>query len=356
MGLPNINISFSTAADNAIRRSQKGVVAIILKDAAANGSHTVTREADIPATLSATNQAYISRALIGYVTPPKKVLVYVLATDAIDLSAALDYFETVVSEIDYLVGPPDTDTDDATEVATWIAAMRDDSFTPKAVLPDADADSEAIVNFTTDGIVVGGTTYTSAQYCSRIAGLLAGTPMTISSTYAPLAEVSNVTRLTKTAMDTAIDAGEFIIFHDGVKVKVGRGVNSLTTTTDSKGAAFKKIKIVEAVDMIQKDIKTTAQDSYIGRYANSYDNKVLLITAIKTYLTGLETAGILRSGSSVIDIDLAAQETYLQGQGVDTSEMTDQEIKMANTGDQVFLKATVSILDAIEDIDLDITI
>ena len=55
--------------------------------------------------------------------------------------------------------------------------------------------------------------------------------MTISCTYAPLPEVSDVGRLTREAMDAAVDAGKFILFHDGEKVKVARGVNSLQTTT-----------------------------------------------------------------------------------------------------------------------------
>lgn len=38
--------------------------------------------------------------------------------------------------------------------------------------------------------------------------------------------------------------------------------------------------------------------------------------------------------------------------GVDTSEMDEQAIKEANTGSHVFLKGTISILDAIEDVDI----
>ena len=180
--------------------------------------------------------------------------------------------------------------------------------------------------------------------------------MTISCTYAPLAEVSDIVRLTRAEMDAAINAGKFILFHDGEKVKVGRGVNSLQTTTQDKGDAWKKIKLVEVMDMIQTDIRTTAQDSYIGKYANSYDNKCLLISAIKGYLTSLEQAGILRAGSSSVGIDTAAQEAYLQSTGVDTSKLSEQEIKEANTGDKVFLQASIQILDAIEDINLNITI
>jgi len=354
LGLPSINIAFKSAASTAISRSQKGIVGIILRDAAVNGAHILTKASQIPATLGATNKAYIAQAFLGYVNPPKKVIVYVLPTTAEDLSDGLDYMATQV--IDYLVGPPEITATEATEIVTWIAAQRADGYTPKAVLPNKDADNEAIINFTTDGIRVGSTTYDAEDYCARIAGLLAGTPINISCTYAPLAEVSDVTRFTKDAMDTAIDDGEFIIFHDGEKVKVGRGVNSLQTTTADKGEAFKKIKIVEAVDMIRTDISKTAQDTYIGKYANSYDNKCLLISAIRDYFLGLERDGILEPGTSSIEIDVDAQENYLIAQGVDTSKMTAQEIKTANTGDQVFLTASIKILDAIEDITLAITI
>ncbi len=357
MGLPNINISFSTAAATAIERSQKGIVAIILKDANGSGAYTLTKAIQIKTllgTLGTNNQKYVERAFWGYVNPPKKVIVYVLADTETDLSKALQYFEN--AQFDYLVGPTDCDSTETAEISSWIKSQRAEGFMSKAVLPNVAADTEGVINFTTSGIVVDGTTYTTAQYCSRIAGLIAGTPMTISCTYAPLSEVSTVDRLSKEEIDTAIDAGKFLVFYDGEKIKVGRGVNSLQTTTESKGVAFKKIKIVEAVDMIRNDIKKTAEDSYIGKYSNSFDNKCLLITAIKGYFTGLENNGILEKGTSIVDIDVDAQEQYLQSIGTDTSKMSEQEIRMAATADQVFLKAKITILDAIEDIDLNITI
>lgn len=51
-----------------------------------------------------------------------------------------------------------------------------------------------------------------------------------------------------------------------------------------------------------------------------------------------------------------AQEQYLVSKGTDTSEMSAQEIREADTGSHVFLKIACKILDAIEDIDIDITI
>ncbi len=354
MKLPNINIAFSTQAASAITRSQKGVVALILRDTSANGEHILTSPAQIPSTIGNENRDYIARAFMGYVNHPRKVIVYILPSDAENLTEALAYLKT--QTFDYLAGPPNISTAECAAVVDWIKTQREAGFIPKAVLPDTAADNEAVINFTTNGIVAGTKEYTAAEYCSRIAGIISGTPMTISCTYAPLTEVSDVSRLTKSDMDDAINRGEFIIFYDGEKVKIGRGINSLQSITPDKGKAFKKIKILEAVDMILKDIKETAEDNYIGKYTNSYDNKCLLISAIKGYFTGLEKDGILEHGTSSVEIDIDAQEAYLLDAGKDTSSMTEQEIKTAATGDQVFLKAKITILDAIEDINLNITI
>ena len=53
---------------------------------------------------------------------------------------------------------------------------------------------------------------------------------------------------------------------------------------------------------------------------------------------------------------MSAQEQYLVARGVDTSEMTEQEIREADTGSHVFLLIRCKILDAIEDIDIQVEI
>ncbi|MFR1050270.1 MAG: phage tail sheath C-terminal domain-containing protein [Lachnospirales bacterium] len=355
MGLPNVVINFKTAASAAIQRGEKGTVAVVLRDAKAAGGHVMTSAAQIPADLGAANQAYLRRAFLGYVNPPRKVLAYVLGTEAESspMTGALAWLGT--QSFDYLAAPPDVTKEECTSIVSWIKERRESEYAVyKAVLPDTAADSEAVVNFTTAGIRVGDETLGAGDYCSRIAGLIAGTPMNISCTYAALPEVSDVNRLTRAEMDAAVEAGKFILFHDGEKVKVGRGVNSLQTTTADKGGIFKKLKIVEALDMIRQDIRRTAEDSYIGKYPNSYDNKLVLCTAIKAYLSELEREGILQTGASSVSIDVDAQTAYLQGHGTDTSAMTEQEIKEANTGSSVFLRVSCKPLDVIEDITIQV--
>ena len=163
-------------------------------------------------------------------------------------------------------------------------------------------------------------------------------------------EVPNLTAYAK----RCVDAGKHIVGFDGEKVKTARGVNSLKTLTGDKGASFQKIKIVDAMDMITDDIRMTAEDNYLGKYANSYDNKCLLISAIGSYFDQLIADGVLESASVAIDVE--ANRNYLKGKGVNVEAMSDDDIKKANTGSYVYLKATIKILDAIEDIVLPITI
>lgn len=350
MGLPTLNIAFKAAADNTIRASKKGTVAVIVKDGSAKaGGYVLSKASDAPEKLNQGNIGYVQRAFLGYVSAPTRVLLYVLPSAAADLAPALEWLST--QQFDYLSAPPDATTDHCAEVVAWIKTMRSMSnATYKAVLPDTAADSDAIINFTASGIHAGDNTYTAGQYCSRIAGLLAGTPMTISSTYAPLPEVDDIDRLDKDATDAAIDAGQFVLYYDGVKVKAGRGVTSLTTATEATGEACKKIKIVEIRDLISGDLRRAIEDGYIGKCSNSYDDKCLLITHIREYLTAQENEGLLKAGSSTVEIDMDAQRNYLKDSGADVDALSEQEIREANTGTNVFLLITINILDAMEDV------
>ena len=160
-------------------------------------------------------------------------------------------------------------------------------------------------------------------------------------------------------IDAAVGKGEFVVFYDGEKVKTSRAVNSFTTTVQGKGDSYKKCKIVDCMDLIADDLTTAIQDNYLGKYANSYENKCVLIAAIKMYLKQLNIDGIVSSDFSV-DFDIEAIKVYLIGKGKYTEEelaaMDDTAIAKLDTGSRVILKANVTILDAMEDVDLPIAI
>lgn len=354
LNAPSINVTFTELGITAINRGSKGTVAVILRDSASVDPVALTQASQIPSTLGADNQAYLQRAFLGYVNPPRKVIAYTTDAEDANLAQALAYMAT--QEFDYLVGPADISSTEAKAVATWVDSQRTNNGAKfKTVLPNEAADKYFVVNFAATGMTDGTDTYTTAEYCSRIAGLLAGTPMKISATYAPLPELTDVARLTRDELDAAVNAGKLALKWDGRKVKVARAVNSFVTTSQGMLDSFKKIKIVEIMDLIRTDITATAEDSYIGKYANTYDNKLLLVTAVRGYFMGLEQDNLVQPGYTV-DIDVDSQEQWLTAQGIDTSGMSEQEIREADTSSHVFLLVRCKILDAIEDIDIKVEI
>lgn len=299
MGLPSINVIFKAAAETAAQRIRKGIVAVIVRDAKAAGNYTLTSERQIPKELGAENRAYVQRAFTGYETRPQKVLLCVTAADAAGFEEPLAWLGS--QSFDYLAGPPSLTQEEAKELADWVKGVREErSSIAKAVLPNYAGDHEAIVNFAASGIQEKERTYTAGEYCSRIAGLLVGTPMTMSCTYAPLPEVTDVDRLSGVEADEAVDEGKLVLIHDGEKVKIGLGVNSLQTLRPGQNESLKKIKIVEVRDLIQANLRRACQDSWIGRHTASYDDKCLLISAVRDYLISLEEEGILQEGSTVM--------------------------------------------------------
>jgi len=352
MGLPSVIINFKETASSAIKRGERGIVALVLRGGVDEiEHHEILTVADIHPELSEFNQDQIKLALMGYQIAPKKVIAVVMPQEDEDYTNVMSYLESI--KWDY-VAIPEIIQSDVNTWATWIKGL---DKKVKAVLPHCKGDNERIINFTSENIVTNEKAYTTAEYCSRIGGLLAGTPMTISATFAPLSEVVDFDRLSKIQMDEAINNGELILYHDGEKVKLARAVNSLVTTTKDKGESFKKIKIVDVMHMIHDDIAKVAEDSYLGKYANSYDNKCLLVTAIQTYLDQLALDGILDSSyDNKVYIDIDSQTAYLKSNGVDIDSLDEQQLKEYNTKDKVFLASNIKILDAIENIILQMNI
>ena len=206
---------------------------------------------------------------------------------------------------------------------------------------------EGIVEFATDNIKVGAKTYSVCEYCARIAGLLAGLSMTESATYQVLPEVDGIAE--SETPDDDIDSGKLILINDGEKVKIARGVNSLHILSGDKTADMKKIKIIEGMDLMRDDIRTTFENNYIG-INNSYDNKIMFVAAVNQYFDSLVRQGVLYDEyENAADIDVNAQREWL-AEKYDISEYTDDQIRKAKTGSFVFLIASVQFVDAIEDL------
>lgn len=350
IGLPKLEQEFYAAAQAASARDKKGIVALILRDTKAGGLHTVVWESDIPADLGEANRRNVARCLKGSdLGTPSKVYLAVIPPagegEAATLAPALGLLANYSA--DYVAGPPDMSEAECGEVAAWIKERREKGKnTEKAVLPHTAADHLGIINFTTDDIKVGTETFNAGDYCSRIAGILAGVPSTCSATSCVLPEVTDVPPVEDA--DKRVDKGELFLIRDGVQVEIARAVNSLVTVGPDQKEEWKKVKIVETMDLLTYFGNATIKQGYRGRCANSYQNKLLLLLAFETFFKSLEP-DILQKGKSSMDLDLESQRKWLKANGADVGSMTDQELREAATGSYVFLVGQCKLLDTMED-------
>lgn len=352
MGLPQINIEFTGRAVTAVQRSAMGIVALIIKDDTPTFTTKEYRDvSEIESTdYTAKNLDYIQKTFLG---TPSKVIVEVLPADASDYTEAQTRLTN--KKWNFLAIPEISSTDVQT-MSSWIISKRtNDKKTFKAVLPNSESDNEGIINFTTTGIVVGEKTYTTAEYTCRIAGILAGLPFTRSATYYELNEVDSITE--SATPDEDIDNGELILINDGENIKIGRGVNSLTTTTIEKTEDFKKIKVVDVMDMITDDIRDTFNNYYVGKIPNTYDNQVLFFTSVNAYFKGLAFDSILDpSFNNYATVDVEAQRLAWEGIGTDTTDWDDLKVKEMSFKSNVYALGKVKIVDAMEDLEFQINI
>ena len=353
MGLPQLTFELQKAASTVVARTTQSIVGMILKDTKALGVHVIYQENDIPTELGADNVAYIKRALIGHINRP--LCIYLAVVDSTSGTVSGGFADLGQYSYDYLVGPPDIASPDTTNLATLVINQRKNRYIGKLVLPNTASDNEGVINFTASNIKVGSTTYDAGDYASRIAGVLAGTPADCSATNAPLPEVTGVDAVEDS--DDAIDDGELILVNDGRQVKLSRAVTSLVTQGD-KPAALKKIKAVAAVDLIRYYALTTIEDNYLGKCANTYDNKCILLAALRGYLQTLEDGDVLLEKSSSAELDATAIREYLIGQATtagNTDEVNrikaldDAEVIREDTGSYVFIRLAGYVLDAMED-------
>ncbi len=345
MGLPQIMIKFKTAGGTAIRRSARGHVVLMMPGEAGTVSFSRLEQADRS---QVGEEVWLLLQLCFLGNPAKVHLVYYAAGEE---SAAMAGCSKL-AEGGWLCAPAMK----ASTVADFIRACRMQGRPLRAVVStDGSPNNEGIVNFTTQGITLRlegeSRTVTAAQYCARVAGILAGISLRESATYYPLTEVEGFTA--HADPEGEIKAGRLILDQGSESVRLARAVTSLVSS-DADSQAFRKIKITEGMDLIQADIRSVFESEYVGKVLNDYDSKLLLVTAVNSYFASLEGSVLDTGHRSQASVDLEAQRAFLESRGVDTEGMSDTAILSANTGSQVFLRADVRFADAMEDLTFEI--
>lgn len=297
--LPGAYINIRTNEPLSITPGDRGTVVILqeLSVGVDGGMYTVTAlESDLPDGAAAADKKLLSEAL----KKAKTVILYRLpkshTSTAVD--AALTALKTV--KFNTLCYPYDgADREEAKQaIVAWIDAMREDEGVKcQAVLANQKADSEGVINVTHGVILSDGTELSAAEATAWVAGATAGAGITTSNTgmlYVGAIDVSP--RMTKSEMEAAITAGEFIFKVDSAQnVSAVYDINSLTTFTPEKNKMFSKNRVIRTIDNIANDVTSIFESSYVGKVNNNENGRSLLKAALVDYFNTLQDMGAIQN-------------------------------------------------------------
>ena len=85
---------------------------------------------------------------------------------------------------------------------------------------------------------------------------------------------------TQTQLTQAIRAGEFVLHKVGSDIRVLEDINSLVTTSDTKGDIFKDNQTIRVIDQIANDIAVMFNTKYLGVVPNDAAGRISLWTDI----------------------------------------------------------------------------
>src|SRR5690554_4845287 len=345
---PGLYVNFRDAALASISGGSRGTVAIPIftytgGTAESGKFYTVENVTDGIDLVGNANATPITRVLEG---GAKEVLVYAVPELIIPEDASVQYanLRDAYSVQDFNVFVYPTVIDDLEQTATkaWVANCRKEG-KHFIYVAGGDAESDAditegnarsvllkdeyIVNLVTGVVLADGTEVQSADYAPYIAGLIAGTPINKSITYAELPVADVTKRLKNSEIKAALTSGSLVIVKDGNRVIIEQGI-----TTNSDETERGKIRKTRARQAIATDIPRTARERYIGKVDNNPAGQAALISAIKLYLETMENNNVLTEPTVALD-----------------------ELRPP-VGDSVFLKVGYTEVDSMERIFLTIAI
>ena len=360
----SISINFKDDGTTAIKRSERGNVYLILQNADILQESetfkvfTVLSQEDIPKGLTEDNISAVKLALNGSYNAPSKVVLIITAVGTTDIkSEAFAYLDG--SDCDYFA-IPFIQGESVKSVADWVKERNNKQPMRlfKGVLPNVMADNKHVINVTNKGAASADKKELSAGLlCALVAGMRAGCPMSFSLDNFVVKNIEYTAPVSRIDAVARVEKGEFFFNMDRGQVRVVADVNSLTTI-DKVDESYQQNKEMDIMDTLYNSLMPGIYDQYIGKFTNSYQNKLILVSAIKSLLMTFENQGLIEVGDSIVELDLQAQKVYLRGIGYKTFDgrvvdnMTDDEILKANTKDHVFVKIRFMPLGAIRHVDI----
>lgn len=356
--LPNIDVIFKKIAKTFTMRTSKDPVFLIIKDDTSTTFTTkiytdVDLVVDDEELYTAGNLQYIKDCFVG--EPASVTVIRIGTTDTI--TDALAIADTLIfSGWISMAGGTATDYD---ALIAFVEAQNAKYKTFKTIVfsPTTSPDNTHVVNFANEHITFKDSRaeQTGDKFIPTLLGYLAGASVLTGTTYKIMSNLKSVEEPSN--VNDAINAGKLVLINDddgeNAVVRIGLGVNSLTTLTDDITEDYKFLEIIEATDLMTVDIRNTYKNYYVNKYKNTLGNQNIFISAVNDYYTTLETQNILNPDfDNICMINTVAQQAAWVADGKTEASSWDEATVEANPFKRkLFIKSNIKIDFAMTDLE-----
>ena len=193
------------------------------------------------------------------------------------------------------------------------------------------ADYEGVVNVKN---TVTDTGAAGSELVYWVTGVLAGTAVNASALNKKYdGEYTVNVAYTQSQLEAAIRAGEFTLHQVGDDVRVLSDINSLVTTSDTKGDIFKDNQTIRVIDQIANDIAVLFNTKYLGVVPNDNAGRISLWADIVQHHNSLQT---IRAIENFEDSDV----TVAQGE-TKKAVVVNDAVTVVNAMEKLYMTVTI---------------
>lgn len=251
----------------------------------------------------------------------------------VDGTAYQAYLDKIESYSYNAMGVPVTDDTTKTLFASFCKRMRDDVGVKfQLVLQGKAADYIGVVNVKN---TVTDDNWNAASLVYWVTGIIAGCAINKSNQNKVYdGEFAVGADYTQSALEAAIDAGEFVLHRVGADLRVLMDINSMVTTSDTQGEIYKDNQTIRVIDQIANDIAVLFTEKYLGVVANDEAGRLSLwADIVKLYQQLADMRAI--TDFTDTDISVSAGETK-------KSVVVSNAVTVTGAMDKLYMTVTVA--------------
>ena len=232
------------------------------------------------------------------------------------------------------MGVATTETTIKNLIVAFTKRMRDEVGAKfQAVLHDIAADYEGVINVIND--VKADDNFDKSSVVYFMTGIEANCAINktcLNKIYTGEFEVN--TDYTQSQLEDAIQAGKLVLHNVNNEVRILEDVNSLVTTSETKGDIFKNNQTIRVADQIANDIAVLFNTKYLGNVPNNESGRISLWTDIVKHHTQLQDIGAIE--------DFTDENITVEAGNTKTSVVINDVITVINAMSQLYMTVKIA--------------